>query len=87
MRAFSGLYVFFRLEGYFYHDEYIGEEPNEKIKQRMTKKNARDENDINAVIEPTEARYKNSYLHLFRRKCEKCHACIHNVFAFHVCYD
>ncbi|XP_028417343.1 radial spoke head 10 homolog B-like [Dendronephthya gigantea] len=44
----KGVYVYAdgkRKEGYFYHDEYIGKEPNEKIKRRMTKKKNADQVD------------------------------------------
>jgi hypothetical protein len=34
----------FRLEGFFYHDKYIGKEPNKKIRKRMAKEQRIDEN-------------------------------------------
>ena len=47
----------FRLEGYFYKDEYIGEKPNEKIQKRMAKKkNKRDTVDF-SITEQTDLRY------------------------------
>ena len=46
-----------RLEGYFYHDEYIGKEPNERIKQRMAKKKARAQLDNCPVTEHSDLRY------------------------------
>jgi hypothetical protein len=46
-----------RLEGYFYHDEYIGKEPNERIKRRMAKKKARAQLDNCPVTEQSDLRY------------------------------
>ncbi|XP_028410880.1 junctophilin-1-like [Dendronephthya gigantea] len=36
-----GIYIYSdeeKIEGFFYHDEYIGNEPNEKMRKRMTRK-------------------------------------------------
>jgi hypothetical protein len=50
-----------RLDGYFYHDEYIGKEPNEKIKRRMVKKKANNQLD-NPITEQSELRYHHVIL-------------------------
>lgn len=36
-------FLFNRLEGFFYHDKYIGNEPNEKIRKRTAKEKKREE--------------------------------------------
>ena len=52
------IFYIFRLEGYFYKDTYIGNEPNEKIKKKMAKRQRKNENASNvSVAEQTWKRY------------------------------